>query len=359
LVVTATACALFGGFLVPSASAGQGSADPSLLSRFFPSAGQVIVGTDDYSSYVYQWTYWQSDARIAALRDNSGDAYEHEAVIRAGDGFCWKEKSYDRESWDSDYPAAYLDTDFEDSGFPSRAGGSGKSNLLITGHYYFHWLRIEDRCEDGIPYSVKAQDSHRAGPCSQGYQWCVFADRGSPRDVVPLADDFRTGDDVYRWVYEKLYNDGFEDGTAGWHLQSADARYTAKWNVYASSGALERSRYLSFHCNGSAGCWIYQNAPYAVTPDDIWTGEMGLRCRPANLADTGCAVSLALSATGGVPDEHVARQFTVPADGKWHIYGWRGSQYTQHQRMRFLIGNDSYANKLDVDLVTLHRSDRF
>jgi len=342
--------------------AAVGSADPSLLSRFFPTTGRVTAATDEYGSYIFQWTYWHTGARAAALRNNDGDAYEHAAEIHAGAGFCWRNADYDRRQWDSDYPFAYLDTNFMDSGFPNYAGGSARSRLLETGRLYFHWLRVSGRCEDGVPLHVEAQDSHRSGSCSPGYQWCVYPDKGSPRDIVPVTDGFETGQ-TRDWRYQQLYNDGFEDGSAGWHLRGNTTGITPKWAVRTSSGAVDRAKYLSFRCNGGVGCYIYQvtpNRPYGVMPDDIWTGEFAARCRPRDSSTQSCAVSIGLTALGGGnAAEHVSRGFAVPNDGKWHIYGWRGSQYAAHAQMRFLLSNDSIDDTVDVDLTTLHHSDRY
>ena len=346
--------ALLLGHVAP-AQAANGSPDPSLLSRYFPTAGQVTVATDDYSSYAYQWAYWQASSRIANLRDSDGDAYEHEVTLFTDDG-CWG-NAYDRNSWDSNLPYAYLDIDGNDPVRINRAGGTGRSKFLATGRFYYHWLRVKGKCANGYPYVVKGQDSHRSGPCGAGWQWCVYADNGSPRDIVPFVDSYETGR-TYDWWYQRLYNDGFEDGTSGWHLQGQPGT-APKWAVYTSTGALDRSKYLSFRCNGSVGCWIYQNAPAAVTPDDLWTAEVGARCRPANPSATSCAMSLGMSGLGVTTDEHVSRAFSVPNDGKWHVYGYRGSRYTHHNRMRFLISNDGVDNRLDIDLTTLHHSDRF
>src|SRR3712207_4190050 len=124
-----------------------GGGDPSLLSRFFPTTGQTTVATDQYSSYVYQFTYWQASARIANLRDNNGDAYEHEVTLFTGSG-CWSD-AYNRNSWDSDYPYAYLDVDGDDENRTNRAGGTGKSSLLGAGRHYYHWLRVKGKCPNG------------------------------------------------------------------------------------------------------------------------------------------------------------------------------------------------------------------
>ena len=337
----------------PQAVAADGSPDPSLLSRFFPTTGQVTVATDDYSSYVYQWVQWQTGSRIANLRDNAGDALEQEVTLFTGGG-CWSD-GYDRNSWDSNYPTSFLDRFGDDSNRTNRAGGSGKSQGFATGRWYYHWLRLKGRCANGMRYVVKAQDSHRSGPCGGGYEYCVYADAGSPRDIIPYVDAYESGS-TYRWRYQRLYNDGFEDGTRGWALvaQPGSSPY---WKVITSTGALDRTKFLTFNCKNSPGCHIYQYAPTTVNADDLWTAEVAVRCVPAVPAASSCQISLGISGMGGNADEHVSRGIAVPNDGAWHIYGQRASRFSHHDKVRFLVSNDSTNNSLDVDFATLHHSD--
>ena len=340
-----------GGTASPVSAAPIMVANPSEMSRFSPTSGDITTGRDSYGRYIYQWMYWDNPRRFEHL-DTSIDAYEHEAFFKPG--YCWP-GNY-TGSWDSNLPYPYLDTDLDDhssTGY-SRAGGSGYSFLLNSSTWYYHWLRTTTPCtpDNGTPFRVKTQDSYRQpGNCSMNFQYCVFSAVGSPRDLVPYAANWTT-QGYYSYNMNQLINESFESDSYGWALMGPYGRQ--QWAFY--SGGYEKTKFVQFNCGGQmtadTGCSIAQDRAFAIKGTDLWTYEVGLRCS----SNTACPVRLVLWGLGINGNENMVLTDSIPPGG-WTVRSFRVKSFNAHNTARFQIYNDSWHQNLDVDFATLHWSD--
>lgn len=329
------------------------------ISQYFPNGVWSYVDSDSVSNFTFQQVIWDNWTRAANLRycTTYCPAYEHETIFYTGPSQCWP-GNYSN-SWASDLPHAYLDTDFLDSGgVASRAGGTAFSAALSTGRWYFHWLRMDRSCPGGYPYKLKSQESYfdpNAFNCNGGpqyYQWCVYP-RGypngdTPRDYVPHAAGFTTGPNVYTVGYNQLNNRSFESGFSGW-----TARGTISYTVYAG-GAHEDNNFVEFNCVGATlGCSIFQDVSgFPINSQQYFTAEAALRCN----ASTACPVSFVLWGLGVSGNEPAVRYLNVPPGG-WFVYGLKARGYAPHSFLRFEVYNNDRFKNLDVDFTTLHWAD--
>lgn len=339
-----------------AAPAGAATTDPGLgeVGIVAPTSGQVTYNRSDCDDpTINQWMYWNTDRRISGLRDAADGgrrAYEHEANFNAYPG------DYDYTPL-TNLPTYYQDTAVLDPGF-NRAGGSAASRVMTINTWYYYTLQLNTPSiciGSDIRYSVKTQRSYRQSTCPGGYALCVYAKPGYPRDIVPISAGYRTDGTTHGYNYNQLQNPSFDLSTSpqGWGLLGG-AGGSANWATY--TGAYEGSRYLQFNCaNTVAGCSIYQDKSFGVHPDHQFTYEVALRCT----GTSSCPVTLRLWGLDITGTEAAGTSETVPNDGLWHRYKFRGANFQSHLRLRWQVYNQHPSNNVAVDFTTLMWSDRF
>lgn len=322
----------------------------SFLSRYFPTQGRIIVDErhDLSHPYVFQELFWEDEARMRSIQQGPNDAYEHEAYFPPG--YCWP-GPYNRPYWDSNLPAAYLDTDLDDdpqSGY-SRAGGSALSAAISARFLYYHYLEVLNACFlDGrsTPVRIKAQDSVRfPSACAAQFEVCVFAEF-APRDIIPYAADLEAPTAAV-WKYNTLTNESFENGVAGWQL-SGTGQETLD---LALEQPYEGASFARLRCGGTPNCALVQVVPQDVNDLDRFTAEVGLRCASSST----CAARFNLRAFG-IQAEEVASH-VVEATSEWQTFGFVVPTFLQHDHLQFEVMNADGNKGLDIDFTTLHWGD--
>lgn len=347
--------------------------DPTYLSRYFPTHGWVDVDRDAAKSRSYfdMMMYWATPARRSALDTGQGDlqryggAYEHETVFENElANQCWPGPYHDE--WESNLPAAYQDTAFDDNEGPnsvyfSRAGGTSNSAAVLTASWYYFFSFLDRDCtEPYVDVKVKAQDSHigdgvHVFGCISGWQYCVFADPGNPRDVVPYSAGFQSHE-LNSWAYQQLANPSFDTtpGSSGWFIQPTTTASTATTHQSATGSAYEAPGYARVYCGGVAGCAVLTDRSFTTLASDIFNVEFAVRC-PSGQPD--CPIQIRLTGMGVTTTEASAVNYVVPADGGWYLAKFGVAGFNQHSSLRVHVYNNHATNLLDLDFGTLHWTD--
>lgn len=356
LTTAAIASCLAVGSISGPASAANTVDNLGEVSIVAPTSGNVTYNRSDcVRPKINHWMYWNTNRRISGLRDkadNDTRSYEHEAQFEAYPG------DYS-SSGVTNLPSYYQDTPLDDPpGQYSRAAGSYRSSALVVNTWYYYNLKFSTPSVcigSTIRYAVASQRSYHNGACFPSHAYCVTAKQGYPRDIVPITAGFRTNGTTYGYNYNQLQNPSFDAATPtqSWALRGASGG-AANWKTY--TGGYEGSRYLQFNCAGTvAGCSIYQDKNFGTHPDHQFTVEVALRCR----ASVSCPVTLRLWGLDITATEAAGRSYTVPNDGVWRRYSFRGTNYSNHLRLRWEIYNQHKSANVDVDFTTLLWSDRF
>lgn len=356
---------------IPLAEAAEPFPAGSPISTVAPTHGEHRTWEFQSSGKTFNrlemWMYWNTARRHSALAQTD-DAYEHEAVFKTTyTKACWP--GWYHTSWESNLPAPYQDTSFDDDEtvVQSRAGGSGKSALLQTAAWYYFWTTLNrfDPCVDAydsrhVDFKAKIQDSHIGDGLSgetscvlYGYEWCVFGDPGYPRDIVPFSAGWTTPGN-YAWAYNQLPNPSFEGGITGWQTYSSNPASVTLYQ--SSSSSLEGSRYLNMRCTYAPDCAILTDVPFNTLSTDIFFVEYGLRC-PSGQSD--CSVRAILQGFEGTTSEGVSNTHTVPADGRWYLGRFGVTDFALRSKLRLSIHNLTISSSVDVDFLTLLWSDKF
>lgn len=335
--------------------------NPSLISTTFPTQGEVSLYDTSTANVLWLFASWNSSQRIFGLRDQLTDAYEIEAVVPNDSPTQCFPGDY-TSNWDSNFPAAYQDTaleDDEDQAF-SRGGGSAVSRNLSVGVSYYFIADLGPVCpgREVVPVKVKSQesvlDASRPGACIFGYQFCVFAKEGSPRDIVPYRSGLFTPLQFHQYAYNRLINDSFES-LGNWVFNPVGGNGSAG---IATGTAFEGDRFARFSCATASICYIEQNVPFLTRSTDLFTAEVAMRCPSSNPAP--CPMALELWGVGGTGSEAVRGSYVLPNDNRWRVLqGLRGTGYGPRTNLLFRVTSTAAGQTLDADFATLHFSDTF
>jgi hypothetical protein len=108
--------------------------------QFVPSWGQVDVGEDQYSRYIYQWMYWHDINRLQWLITNGDSTFEPDAFFYDYDGTAYGDAP--SGYWASDLPDQYVDTQLSDWNENAVTIGSGRAVMLASARIYYTVTRM-------------------------------------------------------------------------------------------------------------------------------------------------------------------------------------------------------------------------
>lgn len=114
---------------------------------FVSNFGQVYVGEDQYSRFIYQWVMWDNYTRLSWLISNGDSIFETDAFFyNYGDsvgGSAYGTAPLAGGFWDSNLPVAYVDTQAFDSNSEKAVTiGSAQAAALVPQQMYFTVTRM-------------------------------------------------------------------------------------------------------------------------------------------------------------------------------------------------------------------------
>lgn len=303
---------------------------------------------------------WTTDQRKQNIHDNGGAdtmAYEHEAKFRTSTDL------HTQMMITNNIPYWYLDTQFEDSVYNDIAGGSYNSIALSANTVYSDNIQMA-WCDDArtryIPqqgYKVLVQRSYQNGYCGAGYEYCVTAKPGYPRDAVPYAEGYLTSQTLaisHSYATNRLTNSSFESGTSpsGWGFPYP-SNTTAHTYTY---GGYEGAQFERFGCTTGPCSMLQDDNNHIIVTGDRYTSGLVLRCAlAANGSNCGVSVYQRSLANTGV---YGVRTYSIPQCTCWYVIEDYTTGWTQTSAgLRLQIAPALTGDLVDVDQGLLHRTD--
>ena len=151
-------------------------------SDFVPSFGQVYVGEDQASRFIYQWIMWDNYTRLSWLISNGDSTFEPDAFFyNYGDpvgGSAYGTAPLPYGFWDSNLPAAYIDTQAFDSNSEKAVTiGSAQAASIVPQQVYFTVTRMVSGSVPTGWLKLSAQRGRRV-PSACNTTWCSFGCEG-------------------------------------------------------------------------------------------------------------------------------------------------------------------------------------
>jgi len=196
--------------------------------RWAPSHGKSWVDRDNASKYSYQYISWRFPGLEGLIQScgssSTSCAYSIEHEVHQdensprqmyGKGFYVNSSGRNRGAiWESNFPAAYLDSQFGDGLFAGKPGvqntavGTNQPNLLKYGTTYYNWIRFNQVQGSGMGHiQVAVQLGDKAKRC-QSDAWCTLNSLATVR-VIPWRCNYRAPNSSWSnnaWV--SWYYDG-------------------------------------------------------------------------------------------------------------------------------------------------------